>query len=509
MRKDELVRVRIAEGEVRGHRDQETFAFKGLPYAAPPTGERRWRAPQPPACWQGVRDADQFAAASWQNREHCLATGGGDPGPLAEDCLYLNIWTPDLAPQAPLPVMVWIHGGGYNVGSGGLQPYRGAALARRGAVIVTLNYRLGHLGFFAHPALAAEQSDAPLCNFALLDQIAALQWVQRNIAEFGGDRHNVTLFGESSGARSVLSLYASPLSAGLFHKGIVQSAYGLPDVSRERALQRGCAVARALGLPPEATADDLRRLPAEAFWPLEGELKVPPVAISGDAVLPEPMLEIFDQGRQRACPLLIGSNSDEASVLAFFGVPLAGRVQQLRRQHPTVMRLMRWLYAGTGDDALLGRQLARDIVFTALAYRLADDHARSGRPVWRYYFDYVAENARDLYPHGTWHGNEIGYVFATLDDVAVTDPARAFTAVDRQFAQRTGEYWLQFARGASGAGHALPGRAGDPAWPVWSRRDDRTLCFGEQGQATIALRPRWMRWRLWLFRHLMRRVVHL
>ncbi len=157
----------------------------------------------------------------------CRELGGGDPGNFSEDCLYLNVWAPAVRHE-PLPVMVWLHGGGYTIGAGSLPPYDGQALAKRGAIVVTVNYRLGHLGFFAHPALEGEGAEC-IHNFALLDQIAALRWVQDNIAAFGGDTQNVTLFGESAGARSVLSLMASPLAKGLFHKAIIQSGYTLPD----------------------------------------------------------------------------------------------------------------------------------------------------------------------------------------------------------------------------------------------------------------------------------------
>ncbi len=185
----------------------------------------------------GVRPAETFSAASWQDIDYCRELGGGDPGAFSEDCLYLNVWAPASAAQ-PLPVMVWLHGGGFTIGAGSLPPYDGKALASRDVVVVTVNYRLGHLGFFAHPALEEEAGER-LYNFALLDQIAALQWVQENIHAFGGDAANVTLFGESAGARSVLSLMASPKAKGLFHKAIIQSGYTLPDLPREKALEKG------------------------------------------------------------------------------------------------------------------------------------------------------------------------------------------------------------------------------------------------------------------------------
>lgn len=189
--------VKTRQGTLSGITEQGIHLWRGIPFAAPPVGELRWRAPQPPARWQGVRQADTFSAASWQDIEYCRELGGGDPGRFSEDCLYLNVWAPAGRTQ-PLPVMVWLHGGGYTIGAGSLPPYDGKALAARDVVVVTVNYRLGHLGFFAHPALEGEDGER-VYNFALLDQIAALQWVQDNIHAFGGDATNVTLFGESAG----------------------------------------------------------------------------------------------------------------------------------------------------------------------------------------------------------------------------------------------------------------------------------------------------------------------
>ncbi len=229
--------IETRQGALSGLTDENVHLWCGIPYAAPPVGNWRWRSPRPPERWEGLRLATAFSPSSWQNSEYCQALGGGDPGRFSEDCLYLNVWSPVERP-APLPVMVWLHGGGFTIGAGGLPPYNGKALATRGVVVVTINYRLGHLGFFAHPALEGEE-DRVVHNFALLDQIAALEWVRENIAAFGGDPDNVTLFGESAGARSVLSLLASPLAKGLFHKAIVQSGYTLPDTPREQALQKG------------------------------------------------------------------------------------------------------------------------------------------------------------------------------------------------------------------------------------------------------------------------------
>lgn len=233
--------IETRQGALIGFTEGDTHVWCGIPYAAPPVGQWRWRSPRPPARWDGVRPATAFSASSWQSSESCQELGGGDPGQFSEDCLYLNVWSP-VARADPLPVMVWLHGGGFTLGAGGLPPYNGRALAKRGAVVVTINYRLGHLGFFAHPALEGEE-ERVVHNFALLDQIKALEWVRDNIAAFGGDPENITVFGESAGARSVLSLMASPLAGGLFHKAIVQSGYTLPDTPREQAMHKGEAIA--------------------------------------------------------------------------------------------------------------------------------------------------------------------------------------------------------------------------------------------------------------------------
>ncbi|RYY84680.1 MAG: carboxylesterase/lipase family protein, partial [Comamonadaceae bacterium] len=258
-------------GDVRGFEADGLTSFKGLRYAAPPVDEGRWRAPRPLAPWTGTVPAQAPGASCIQKAALSIDTGGGDPRPISEDCLFLNVWTPRTGTAARLPVMVWIHGGALVFGAGGLPVYDGAPLARQGVVVVTLNYRLGALGFFAHPALGEGQARAP-ANFGLLDQVAALQWVQRNIAAFGGDPANVTVFGQSAGAESVLALMTSPLARGLFAKGIAQSPYGIPSHPRRKAEAVAIRVGEALAVRGGATASaaDLRAVPADAFATLDG-----------------------------------------------------------------------------------------------------------------------------------------------------------------------------------------------------------------------------------------------
>ena len=289
--------VDTASGRVSGTQTQEISVFRGIPYAAPPVGALRWRVPQPPAPWPNTRDASKLGDACPQKRGLSLE-GGGDPGTLSEDCLNLNIFTPRAERGARLPVMVWLHGGALIVGSGGLPLYNGVPLAQQGVVVVTLNYRLGPLGFFVHPAIERE-APGGVVNFGLFDQIAALQWVQRNIAAFGGDPGNITLFGQSAGAQSVLALMSSPLSQGLMQRAVVQSAYGLPARPRAKARETGMRVATAVGLPgADASAAQLRSVPAEQLAALDGhDLSLAPVFIVGDPVVPVTPVEAFRAGR--------------------------------------------------------------------------------------------------------------------------------------------------------------------------------------------------------------------
>lgn len=286
--------VRLEAGTLKGVQSKSIFSFKGIPFAAAPIGQWRWREPQPVAKWNGVRDASKFGNACIQ-KPGLSEQNGGFPGNLDEDCLYLNVWTPALQQGGKLPVMVWIHGGGLVFGSGAVPGYGGDSLAKRGAVIVSINYRMGPLGFFSHPALDAERTGFK--NFGLLDQIAALKWVQKNISSFGGDANNVTIFGQSAGAESVLALYSSPLARGLFHKGIAQSPYGIPGHTPEKARKVGEAVASAVGLDgARASATQLRAIPANKFGSLEApELTLSPGFIIGDDALPASILETFQK----------------------------------------------------------------------------------------------------------------------------------------------------------------------------------------------------------------------
>ncbi len=453
-------------GKVEGRQERGLDLFLGLPFAAPPVGDLRWREPQAVDAWTGTRKADAYAASCMQ-KPGIPESAGGTAGLLSEDCLYLNVWTPKADVAGKRPVMVWIHGGALVFGSGNVALYDGTALAQRGAVVVTINYRMGPLGFFSHPALDGDDAGVPV-NYGLLDQIAALRWVRDNIAAFGGDPGNVTIFGESAGAQSVLALYASPLAKGLFHKGIAQSPYGIPSHTRARAREVGVQVASAVGAEgASGTTVQLRAVPAARFFEPAG--KVPSLApgfIIGDAALPQPILDAFQKHRQARLPLVIGSNSDEATVAVAFGVDPAKLVEKLR----ATKFLLNQLYPGVTDDAQLGRETVRDAVFTSFARRIAYLHSQSA-PTWRYYFSHVQEGLQGRVP-GVAHGAEIPFVLGTgarCDCLNV-----AFTHADQAYSRQVGDYWYAFARSDE------PVVTAALAWPRDGVHNAKVMEFGER-----------------------------
>jgi len=468
--------VETAGGKVEGVQRRlaggpGVISFKGIPYAAPPVGALRWKKPQPAATWEGVRKADAYGAACIQ-MPGLSAANGGDPGALSEDCLYLNVWTPKPNTAAKLPVMVWIHGGAYLFGAGGLPLYDGGPLASRGAVFVSLNYRLGPLGFFAHPALERENPGGPM-NFGLLDQIAALKWIQQNIAQFGGDTGNVTILGQSAGAKSVLALFASPLARGLFHKGIAMSSYSIPDATRAKAIEVGIRVADEVGLPgAKASSDELRATPAERFGPMRGqELSTAPVPISGDEVLPRSIADTFAAGKEAPLPLILGDTSDDSSVVLAFGIDPAEVVRKMRGAG----MVLKALYPGVRSENELARHAVRDVIFTLPVRVVADRHSKLA-PAWRYYFDYIAVNSRPELS-GVPHGGEITHALNTCD---IYEPTKnTLTNTDRDYARRVSDYWFQFAKVGK------PISEGSPSWPGDTAAQDRTMLFSESMQVKI------------------------
>ena len=453
-------RVHVDGGEVVGVQSGPALVFRAIPYAAPPIGDLRWRPPAPVVAWAGDRPASAAGPACPQKVSPGVPNLGGYIGPTREDCLTLDVTAPKGARRAP--VMVWVYGGGNVAGATNLPSYDAAGFARDGVVLVAMNYRLGPLGFFAHPALTAEaRANQPLANYGLMDQIAALKWVKRNIGALGGDPANVTLFGESAGGEDVLQLMATPAARGLFHKAIVQSGGGwepLPDLKAAEAA--GAALAEKAGLPgAAATAAQLRALPAETLVAAGGQ--------SGPAIdgrlIRESATTAFARGDETATPLIIGSNSNEASLMRAFGMS----AKDLAAKASPALRAA--YGADAADDETLARVLFNDRVMGAPARWIAAK-ASAKAPTWLYYFSYVPERQRQTRP-GTNHASEIPFVFDSLDAVPGRTPL--ITPSERAEATLAHSCWVGFAR----TGRAVC--AGGRAWPAYTPASDQLLEFGD------------------------------
>ncbi|HEX2559372.1 carboxylesterase/lipase family protein [Phenylobacterium sp.] len=451
--------VRVESGELVGEATERARIFRNVPYAAPPVGPLRWRPPQRPLGWQGRRDATKNGPSCPQRMNaNGKPNGGGANGPTSEDCLQLNVFAPLKAKKAP--VMVWIHGGSHTTGAGWV--YDGQNFARDGVVVVSINYRLGPLGYFAHPALTKAAGAAePLGSYGLMDQIAALEWVKRNIAAFGGDPGNVTVFGESAGGMSILHLLATPKAKGLFHKAVVQSGLGwFQPEGLTKAESEGAAVAEKLGLSgAAATPEQLRAAPADELIAKGGGSYGP---FPDGRLLKETPTQAFAAGREIDVPLIIGWNSGEDSLMGpRVPDPAAAAARFPAAQSP----------AYADESAAGGERLPRtaftDAVFGAPA-RWVAAQAADGKPAWLYHFSYVGGRFRPAMTTAA-HAAEIQYVFEYWGR---RTPESAITDEDRAMAKLVHGCWVAFAK--TGAPTC------DVAWPKYRPAKDELVEFGAQ-----------------------------
>jgi para-nitrobenzyl esterase len=469
--------VKLAQGLLAGTGGDGIERFLDIPFAAAPTGARRWRPPQEPPRWPGVRDASSLGPACPQTVRPALVAGGVADR-QSEDCLQLNIWRPIGAKK--LPVMVWVHGGAHVIGSGTFPAFDGTSFARQGVILVTINYRLGALGYFAHPALTAEaKRGEALANYGLMDQLAALRWVQRNIAAFGGDPRQVTLFGESAGAISVTTILAQPAARGLFGRAIVQSGVNLFDprpLADEETLGRALAVRAGAG--GDATAAALRAIPVAslvAASEVRGADAMTGPVLDGRMVR-EPPWRTLARSEPVDIPLLVGANSNEASVILAMGVPAAAALTYLGPDQAAG----RAAYgSGLADDEL-ARQVLGDAWFVAPARWLAARTAR-GAPSYLYNFDYVATARRDR-AKGAAHGSEIPYLFGTLAYFASL--AGPVSEEDRHFGTSLSACWVAFAKGGP------PSCALVPHWPRYTEAEDPIALLGPRSAVAVGFRKR-------------------
>ena len=457
----DVPRVKIDTGALSGSMIDGAAVYKAIPYAAPPVGDLRWAAPKAAIAWPGTRDATQFGKICPQPMAGKGETNaGGASGASGEDCLFANIWAPPAAKNAP--VMLWLHGGGNTTGAGSLGPYDGTAFARDGVILVTINYRLGAFGFFAHPALtkAAGPNEA-LINYGLLDQIAALKWVKRNISAFGGDPSRVTVFGESAGGADTLMLLSTPKAKGLFAGAIVESGGGwTPPVTLTKREADGVALAKRAGAPADASLAQLRALSAEQI--VASQTGEAGVGIDGRLLTQTPA-QAFARGQQLHVPLIIGSNSYEASLMKSVGTSaatyLAGTPDTLKAA-----------YADEPSDQAKADAIFTDAVMGAPAHWLASRAARSGQSVWLYHFPYVLSLQRGFLK-GAPHAFEIPYVFDSWPHLGAL--AMGFKPDAEAMAVTTMVHscWISFAK------TGMPACGEGQAWPAYTLANDTLIRF--------------------------------
>ena len=475
----QLAHVTVSDGALSGKTGGEVAAFLGVPFAAPPTGDDRWKPPRPAAKWEGERQADQFAASCQQ----AVTPDGFGPwtreyvvqGRVSEDCLYLNVWTPAKTSGDRLPVLFWIYGGGFTSGSGSVPIYDGAALAAKGIIVVNVNYRVGVYGFLAHPELTAESPVHASGNYGLLDQLAALRWVRVNIAAFGGDPTKVTIAGQSAGAAAVHHLIASPLAAGLFARAMAESGSGMglrvPEHAEAEKLgqQLGNADGKTLSLAAlralSTTQLDARVAkmgggsgPGSRFGPVVDGLFLPNAQSVGK--------------NENDTPILTGMTANETTGLnpAYGKTTVASFTEQVTATYGATAADVQALYPAK-DDAQAWTSLdalARDRGLAAM-YFWAQERARKSRhPIYAYLWTHP-EPGPEADRYGAFHSSEIPYVFATLDTAR-----RPFEKADRGLAEQLGGYWVNFVKGGDPNGKRLT------TWPKFTDEQKQILELGDR-----------------------------
>ncbi|MBU4054129.1 MAG: carboxylesterase family protein [Proteobacteria bacterium] len=462
--------IQIESGKITGAStgtNNSISVYKGIPYAAPPVGNLRWCPPEPAIPWEGIRSASEYGPAAMQNPSNF--GGVKDNDWRSEDCLYLNIWTPAASSEENLPVMVWIHGGGFTMGAGSSPDYIGTPLAEKGVVLVTINYRINFFGAFCHPWLTREAKNHASGNYCLMDQIAALQWVQRNIRLFGGNPDRVTVFGESAGSRSVALLTASPLAKGLFHGGVCQSG-ALRDVSQplEEREKEGLKTAQILGAK---SLDDLRAASYESLLST-GALNANPMVDGW--VIPEDPRTIYSQGRQHDIPLIIGTNKDEMTLLQMT-IPkekrtMDGFKQMIWKRYGENAPAIYAMYKPETEEGVAEamNRYATDCEMILPARRQARWMEKMTANSYLYHFTRIPPTKAGEFL-GSHHGGEIPYIFGRIGPKWGN-----VSGIDNKLSHAFMIYWTHFAKFGDPNGGELP------QWPVYTEENDIHMNFGDE-----------------------------
>jgi para-nitrobenzyl esterase len=460
--------AKITGGMVEGVVKDGIASFKGVPFAAPPVGDLRWKSPQPVSPWEGVKKATEFAPGPMQDTSFGAMLGG--PQKVSEDCLYLNVWTGVKKSNERRPVMVWIYGGGFGIGMTSTPTYDGTNLAKKGVVLVSVAYRVGPMGFLAHPELSKESGKGSGA-YGIQDQIAGLKWVKENIAQFGGDPRNVTVFGESAGGISVSMLTASPMAKGLFHRAISESGGSMapPRGTLKAAEEQGKSYLSKLGANDIKAA---RALSAEAiqketkgmgsFWP-----------VADGATIVENQYELFEAGKFNDTPVLIGTNSDEGGLFMTQKMTSISFEQMIRKQYAADAEtiLKAYPHATDAEATKSAKDIFRDSTFAWPTWAWAGLQSKNGKKeVFVYYFDHRTPKS----PEGANHAAEIPYVFGNLGGMGGSNGPE-----DKVLSDVIMSYWINFAR------HGDPNGPGLPVWPAYDEKGQKTMFFAK----TVSAQP--------------------
>jgi len=447
-------KVKIEGGYISGtvNAKGDIHIFKGIPFAAPPVGVLRWKAPQPVISWDGTKTCDKFGPSPMQNKPAPFSMWSEEflipKEPISEDCLYLNVWTGAASATEKRPVIVWIYGGGFMSGGSAVPIYDGEAMAKKGIVFVSINYRVGVFGFFAHPDLTKESGNGASGNYGIMDQIAGLKWVQKNIGAFGGDPANVTIAGQSAGSMSVNCLVASPVAKNLFKKAIAESgaSFGRSNISLQKAEEEGTKIMQSLNV---SSLNDLRALPAEDLMKQAQGFRGP---IIDGYVLPEAIADIFRQGKENKISLLTGWNEDEG--LLFGPVKNAQDFQkQAETNYGKDAQIFLQYYPANNDAEAATSQLklSRDQIFGVQNYIWANVQSNQGDKVYVYRFTRKPPATGEYTKYGAFHTAEVPYAYDNLKFVN-----RPWQQVDHQLATTMSSYWANFAKTGNPNGDNLP-----------------------------------------------------
>ena len=454
----------VVGGKIRGtnNMDGSIAIYKGIPFAAPPVGELRWNSPQPVKPWSGILDCTKFSASPMQSKPIPFSMWSEEflipAEPISEDCLYLNVWTGNKSKKNKQPVLVWIYGGGFSSGGSACPIYDGEDMAKKGIVFVSINYRVGVFGFFAHPDLKA-----PSGNFGLLDQIAALKWVQQNIANFGGDPNNVTIAGQSAGSMSVNALVASPLAAGLFNKAIAQSGgnFTRDNSTKDFAEAEGVKYAAKFGAK---SIDELKKVDAESLMKKFIGMRGP--YIDGH-VLPEHILDIFLKGKQNKVALLVGWNQDEGLMMG--PVKSAETLQKdFQKQYGTAAGNFMSFYPASNNEEAKQTQLdlSRDQIFGMPGYVWAKIQSQQSLPAYVYRFTRIVPAEGEYKKYKAFHTGEVPYAYNNLRFVK-----RPWEAADFELANEMSGYWTSFIKTGN------PNHGNSLKWPLFNQKEKMTMHF--------------------------------